>query len=153
MIPGTNPWTTATGLSAASDTGRSPRSRTASRSPFEPATRTAEPGGTLPAMSVAAACADVTTSADLAATPSLVRCSATADGEREALFVTKASRSPASLALVSAAGAPGIACVPEYTTPSRSSSATSYSAASGRWPGVIRVARAAPAAGAIPPDG
>ena len=112
-MPGAKPCTTATGWSAASDTGRMPRSRNAIRSPLEPATRTAEPGGNLLAITVAAACADVTTSEDLASTPSLVRCAATADGDRDALFVTKASRSPASFALVSASGAPPIACGPE----------------------------------------
>ena len=65
------------------------------------------------AISDAAAWADVTTSDDLAATPSLLRCSAVADGEREALFVTKASRRPASLALASASGAPLITSGPE----------------------------------------
>src|SRR5215475_3759882 len=139
-MPGTNPCTTATGRSAASDTGRNPRSRSAIRSPLEPATRTADPGGNLFAITLAAACADVTTSDDRAGTPSLLRCSATADGEREALLVTKARRRPASLALVSASGAPSIACGPEYTTPSRSSSATSYSADGAPSPGEIRVA-------------
>src|SRR5215467_5720579 len=109
-MPGTKPCTTATGLSEASDTGRIPRSRSAIRSPFDPATSTAEPGGNLFAMTLAAACADVTTSEDLAGTPSLVRCAATADGERDALLVTKASRSPASFARLSASGAPAIAC-------------------------------------------
>src|ERR1700757_4456960 len=108
-MPGAYPWTTATGRSAASETGRMPRSRRAILSPFDPATSTAEPGGNLAAIREAAAWADVTTSEDLAATPSLLRCSAVADGERDALLVTNASRRPASLALASASGAPLIA--------------------------------------------
>ena len=48
-----------------------------------------------------------------------------ADGVRDALLVTNASRIPRCLASASAAVAPATAAPPMYTTPSRSSSATS----------------------------
>ena len=53
-----------------------------------PMTRTAEPAGSRFASSRAAACAEVTTSAGVAAIPNPVRTSATAAGVRFALLVT-----------------------------------------------------------------
>ena len=106
------PWTTAAGDSRAVVTGRSPCARTAMRSPMPPTTSTAEPGGTRSATSRAAACAEVTTSSAHAGIPSSVRCAAIAAGVREALFVTKASRSPRRRASASASGAPGTAWPP-----------------------------------------
>ena len=95
------------------------------RSPLPPTTSTAAPGSSRPASRVAAAWAEVTTSEAAAGTPKLAICAAMADGVREELFVTKASRIPESAALASASGAPGTAEGPRYTTPSRSSRATS----------------------------
>ncbi len=63
-------------------------------------------------MRCAAACAEVTTSADVAGTPRPASCAAIADGEREALLVTNASRIPRRLASASASGAPGTAAPP-----------------------------------------
>src|SRR6266704_4010498 len=111
-MSGAYPWTTATGRSAATDTGRSLRSRSASLSATAPATSTGDPAGNRLAISVAAAWEEVTTSAALVAIPSLPRCSAIADGDLDALFVTNASRRPALRAAASAATAPGTACGP-----------------------------------------
>ena len=92
-------------------TGRKPRSRTAARSPLPPTT-TRQPGASRPASRVAAAWAEVTTSAAAAATPKLAIWAAIADGVREELLVTNASHMPASAALSSAWGAPGTAASP-----------------------------------------
>ena len=111
-MPGAKPWATAAGRSSAVVTGRKPRSRTAARSPFPPTTSTAEPGSSRPASSVAAAWAEVTTSAAVAGTPKPAIWAAIAEGVREELLVTYASRIPASAALARAWGAPGTAASP-----------------------------------------
>src|SRR4051794_7591679 len=94
--------------------------------------RTRAPAGSSAASKADAACALVTTSVASASMPSSHRCRATTSGGRAALFVTKASRVPPRRASASASGAPGTAFGPTYTTPSRSSSRTSCSLASGR---------------------
>ncbi len=63
-------------------------------------------------MRCAAACAEVTTSAGVASTPRPVSCAVIADGERDALLVTNASRMPRCLASASASAAPGTAAPP-----------------------------------------
>src|SRR5579872_5370962 len=96
-----------------------------------PTTSTGAPAGSRAASSRAAAWAEVTTSAASPGTPSRFSCAAIADGVRDALLVTNASRIPRRLASVRACAAPGTAAPPRYTTPSRSSSATSWTSVSG----------------------
>src|SRR5436190_8134644 len=103
---------TAAGRSLATDTGRKPRSLTATRRPMPPTTSTAAAGGSRSASRRAPAWADVTTSDALVGTPRLVSCAAMADGVREALLVTNATRRPAAFALAGASAAPATGDVP-----------------------------------------
>ena len=119
------PETTATGSSAVSCTGRRPSSASATSRPSPPITKTGAPSGRSSASSRAAAWAEVTTSPSSTSMPSSRRWAATVSGVREALFVTYARCSPAARASARCPGAPGTASGPTYTTPSRSSMATS----------------------------
>src|SRR6516164_6674589 len=153
-MSGAYPWTTAAGWSAATVTGRNPRSRTAMRRPMPPITSTGAPAGRCSASSRAAACAEVMSSPGRAGTPSPVSCAAMAAGVREALLVTKASRMPDAAALASASAAPEMGDPPRYTTPSRSSRATSYREARGSLEprsGMSSPAGAPPPRGGSPP--
>lgn len=76
------------------------------------------------------ASAEVTTSSGMATTPTEPRRSTTCAGVRLELFVTNASRLPASRNAVTAAAAPGMASGHRYRTPSRSSRIASYGSAS-----------------------
>ena len=72
-----------------------------------PTTSTAAPTGRRSAACRAAAWAEVMTSSFPAGTPSPVSWAAIAEGVREALLVTNASRMPDAAALASASAAPG----------------------------------------------
>jgi hypothetical protein len=77
-----------------------------------PTTSTGAPAGRCSASSRAAACAEVMISPGRAGTPSPVSWAAMADGVREALLVTNASRMPDAAALASASAAPGMGAPP-----------------------------------------
>ncbi len=89
-----------------------PARSTSARSPSPPTTRTRAAAPTRSRTHLTAACADVTTSAAVAGTPSPVSWAATVSGVRLELFVTKARRIPSALAAPSASAAPRIGCAP-----------------------------------------
>ena len=110
--------------------GSSPTAERAAETPAPPTARTPLPAGIWSWSKRAPAWAEVVIWDAEAGNPSRTRWAATSSGVREALFVTYRMPTLWAAAVVMVSAAPGTACSPTYTTPSRSSNNESYLASS-----------------------